>query len=106
MSSKTTASFTHNKHSNNFKCRYCERSFKSYQSLKNHSESLHKFICWTCKIDCKNDYDLKDHLEKVHINAFKCLYCQKRFGSKIELNAHSKLNHPHCIYCKQGNTCR
>ncbi|XP_059612055.1 oocyte zinc finger protein XlCOF28-like [Phlebotomus argentipes] len=76
-----------------FECDECGKSFSLESTLKNHrqihSASKPKFTCVTCLKDFSSRDSLKMHLT-VHTGEkpFECLYCEKRFRTLSNRNAH------------------
>uniref|UniRef100_A0A1B0D5J8 C2H2-type domain-containing protein n=1 Tax=Phlebotomus papatasi TaxID=29031 RepID=A0A1B0D5J8_PHLPP len=76
-----------------FHCDECGKSFSLESTLRNHrrihSNDKPKFTCVTCLKDFSSKDNLKTHLT-VHtgVKSFECLYCDKRFRTLSNRNAH------------------
>ncbi|XP_061170917.1 zinc finger protein with KRAB and SCAN domains 8-like [Saccostrea echinata] len=93
-------------------CHRCEKSYKNFQTLRNHIRYVHRITgqqnhCKLCPAKFKHLSVLKQHCDEIHskkIN-FTCTICKKDFARKNQYNRHmlshggdkSKLlNCPHC----------
>lgn len=86
-------------HVGHIKCKLCPKSFKAYEYLENHLQSIHSstndFSCSQCNAKCPSAKVLNDHI-KTHSEGkpFSCLKCGKDFTRKYHLERH--LNHSGC----------
>ncbi|CAL8143454.1 unnamed protein product [Orchesella dallaii] len=100
-----------------YKCRYCEKQYKTFTSFSKHTTQKHKgkprgltgiFECPICKDRVDSEYNLKMHLLQHKDDdklVFKCETCQKSFSKKWHLYKHVKNMHEqpkktwHCDKC-------
>ncbi|XP_072946910.1 uncharacterized protein [Epargyreus clarus] len=81
------------------KCKICGKISKSKETLTMHlktHEERQVFVCHVCGKSCSTAYTLKTHLETHKENRerpFTCEQCEKKFFTKIMLNAHISKRH-------------
>ena len=81
----------------NYPCRYCDKTFKSSTSVKQH-ETVHTgerpYKCETCFKAYAGQTNLKNHIIRAHTDEkpFKCKSCPKAYTRKDSLEKH-ELNH-------------
>ncbi|XP_062602710.1 zinc finger protein 418-like [Saccostrea cucullata] len=95
-----------------YTCHQCEKSYKNFQTLRNHIRYVHKITgqknhCKLCPAKFKHSSVLKQHCDEIHnkkIN-FTCTVCKKEFARRNQYNRHMLshggdksrlLNCPHC----------
>ncbi|CAH1792431.1 unnamed protein product, partial [Owenia fusiformis] len=77
----------------NYTCSGCGKVFFAYQSLVQHEAQIHSIGAKrvTCEI-CGKSYNiekgLRAHIKVAHQRQLKCVFCEKRFGRKNQLEAH------------------
>ena len=84
------------KHSENFKCQFCEKMFVDKSSLKVHVTSMHEiepFPCEVCGLVLANFTLLKEHMSQVHTSLQGCRYCSFTSTSKDDFETHLVENH-------------
>ena len=86
-------------HSNEraFECEYCSKNYKHERALRYHIKTKHLDKCpndpilvcdWSeCHFRTKALSALNAH-KRVHTLPFECHICQRRFSSKVNMNAH------------------
>ena len=77
-------------------CDYCNKPYKSRQSLWNHINKFH----YTEKH--KNDEKMYNHPQKTTENDLTCEYCKKTFANKSSLLNHIKKTKK-CINNRESN---
>lgn len=95
------------KHTHQFSCSICDKTFKRKNSLNTHVESVHmdiqRFPCtW---VDCGKSFNRRDYLDN-HMNTHTgqrphtCQKCQKSYASKISLSQHWKACKTNGLACR------
>ncbi|XP_062558649.1 protein suppressor of hairy wing-like [Armigeres subalbatus] len=86
-------------HVGHLKCKLCPKSFKAYDYLERHLQSVHSesddYSCRHCNAKCPSEKVLTEHLS-THTEGkpFSCIKCGKDFTRKYHLERH--LNHSKC----------
>ena len=83
-----------------FKCDFCEKTFRQANALKVHENSIHtkkiKYECLMCAKTFYNPHSKKLHIEISHGNSehiFKCEVCDMKFKMRIYLKRHLRTKH-------------
>ena len=80
----------HAKIKNNYRCRFCNKKFKSSNELTSHIESKHNFECKTCKTSFEEADQLLEHISIDHP---RCKVCGKRFTNTARYLNHYQTVH-------------
>jgi uncharacterized Zn-finger protein len=87
---------THNGHSKDYKCFFCQKHFANKTSLEHHVVDIHKTVpnkdhkCTLCQKAFSSQKDLKQHIRKVHCDRkYKCDLCDSAFKRSAELKRHA-----------------
>ena len=78
-----------------FHCHVCDITYASNQKRNRHIESVHNMIlvsneknCESCDASFQFQHQLESHMAKAHIEALKCIICNKIFKSTVTLKNH------------------
>ena len=79
------------------KCKACDRTFTSRKLLDRHCKEAHKeplFVCYTCPIPkwFHTSQMLITHKKRHSPPQYQCVRCGKKFHTKSELLAHSRVH--------------
>ena len=73
-----------------FSCQYCNKSFNSKFTLKEHINAEHLQLklssCQYCEKSFAKKGDLRKHINAVHLQALTCQYCEKSFDRKDHIS--------------------
>lgn len=82
----------HAKIKSNYRCRFCDRQFKSTSELTSHAKRRHNFKCKTCTTTFENTDELLEH---VNIDHPRCKVCGKIFTNTARYLTHYQTVHQH-----------
>ena len=89
-----------------FKCKDCERIFKSYQALRYHTKSIHeavKYACNQCDKQFTEQSSLTRHIQSEHEGVkYACNQCDYQSNYQSDLRRHIQSKHEGVKYpCNQ-----
>ena len=79
-----------------WKCKVCEKTAKTKQKIKNHSETHIKGVSHPCDICNKTfptRHSLESHVYGIHSSLFTCDVCGKAGMNKATYRSHKQKNH-------------
>ncbi|XP_052862988.1 zinc finger protein 37-like [Anopheles cruzii] len=86
-------------HVGHIRCYFCPKSFKAYEYMHRHIDSIHAesedYACGFCNAKCSSQLVLVEHI-KTHSEGkpFSCITCGKDFTRRYHLDRHAK--HSNC----------
>jgi KRAB domain-containing zinc finger protein len=89
----------------NFKCKYCEETFRVKHVLKNHVSTCHsKYLCSFCMKYFIDKTEYEEHLDKEE-HHLTCKLCGAEFGEKHKYHKHYKTHHKEYVFPKKSYKC-
>ncbi|OJA12943.1 hypothetical protein AZE42_10232, partial [Rhizopogon vesiculosus] len=92
---------TNSKHSVEYECTYCDRTFKSEAGRDQHEEAKHpEYECSYCDRTFKTEAGRDQHEEVKHPE-YECSYCDRTFKTEAGRDQHEEAKHPdyECSCC-------